>query len=274
VKPYWEGVGVRLYHGDCREVLPELEEKGIVLTDPPYSEHTHSNSRAGARALHGGSGSKGSPANISRSRHFGFEALGGSLRRFCAREFARLASRWALIFSDVESCTWWRMSIEAAGLEYVRTGAWHKIGATPQFTGDRPGVAFETITIAHARGAKGKPVKKRWTGGGTHAHWSAPIVLERGGSQNEPRLNETQKPEDLILKLIDLFSEPGELLIDPFSGAATTGVCALRRGRRALLVERREEQCERAAERLEAEIACVGYHAAKRGQVGLFAGLT
>lgn len=24
VRPYWEGDGVTLYHGDCREVLPAL----------------------------------------------------------------------------------------------------------------------------------------------------------------------------------------------------------------------------------------------------------
>ena len=27
MKPYYEHAGITIYHGDCREVLPELEEK-------------------------------------------------------------------------------------------------------------------------------------------------------------------------------------------------------------------------------------------------------
>ena len=37
---------------------------------------------------------------------------------------------------------------QLAGLEPLRVGAWVKIGGTPQFTGDRPGIGFEAIVIA------------------------------------------------------------------------------------------------------------------------------
>jgi len=36
-KPYYEGHGVTLYHGDAREILPTLPKVGLVLTDPPYA---------------------------------------------------------------------------------------------------------------------------------------------------------------------------------------------------------------------------------------------
>jgi len=38
MKPYYQDKWVTIYHGDCREVLPELAEKSVdlVLTDPPY----------------------------------------------------------------------------------------------------------------------------------------------------------------------------------------------------------------------------------------------
>ncbi len=35
-KPYYEDESVRIYHGDCREILPLLEPVDLVLTDPPY----------------------------------------------------------------------------------------------------------------------------------------------------------------------------------------------------------------------------------------------
>ncbi len=40
MKPYYQDYYVTIYHGDCREILPELEVNSIdlVLTDPPYKE--------------------------------------------------------------------------------------------------------------------------------------------------------------------------------------------------------------------------------------------
>ena len=34
--PYHESDGVTLYHGDCREILPQLGRFDLLLTDPPY----------------------------------------------------------------------------------------------------------------------------------------------------------------------------------------------------------------------------------------------
>ncbi len=34
--PYYDEDGITIYHGDCREILPQLEPVDLVLTDPPY----------------------------------------------------------------------------------------------------------------------------------------------------------------------------------------------------------------------------------------------
>jgi site-specific DNA-methyltransferase (adenine-specific) len=36
MKPYYDHAGITIYHGDCREILPELPKVDLVLTDPPY----------------------------------------------------------------------------------------------------------------------------------------------------------------------------------------------------------------------------------------------
>ena len=36
MKPYYEEAGIKIYHGDCREVLPQLGKFDLLLTDPPY----------------------------------------------------------------------------------------------------------------------------------------------------------------------------------------------------------------------------------------------
>jgi site-specific DNA-methyltransferase (adenine-specific) len=238
MRPYYDDAGVTIYHGDCREVLPTLGPVEHVITDPPYSEHVHAKSRAGARVL----AADGHAASFSRAADFGFEAMTEALRIEVARNVHHLVRRWVLVFSDVESSHLWRDRLTQTGLDYCRTGAWVKVGATPQFTGDRPAAGFEAITICHPKG------KKRWNGGGSHAVWSVPIVLNRGG--NDPRLHTTQKPEALMLSLVSLFSDDGETILDPFMGSGTTLAAAKRIGRRAIGIERDERYCEVAAKRL------------------------
>ena len=37
MKPYYQDEWVTIYHGDCRDILPELPKVDLVLTDPPYN---------------------------------------------------------------------------------------------------------------------------------------------------------------------------------------------------------------------------------------------
>jgi hypothetical protein len=235
--PYYQDAQVTLYHGDCRDVLPTLEPVDHAIFDPPYSEYVHAKSRRGGSDAPPNDGS-GRPvkSSFSRVKEFGFEALESVVRLEVALEIARLVRRWVLVFSDVESSHLWRQDLSvAAGLDYCRTGAWVKIGATPQFTGDRPAAGFEAITICHPKG------RKRWHGGGQHAVWQHAIVLNR--SHQDPRLHTTQKPEPLMVQLVSLFTDPGETILDAFAGSGTTLAAAKRKGRRAIGIEAKEEYC-------------------------------
>lgn len=253
MKPYYEQSGVTIYHGDCTDVLPHLSMVDHVITDPPYSDYVHSKSRRGGADAPPLDGSgRAVASSFSRVKEFGFEALAPDVRRFAAEWFATLCRRWVLTFSDVESSHLWRDDLKIAQdrdgdtpLEYVRTGAWIKIGATPQFTGDRPAAGFEAITIVHRRG------RKRWNGGGSHAVWRHAIVLNR--SHTDPRLHTTQKPEPLMSELVSLFTDPGDVILDAFLGSGTTAAAAKRLGRKCIGIERDEKYCEIAAKRLQQE---------------------
>lgn len=195
-----------------------------VITDPPYSEHVHGKSRRGA-SLPDGRGEKwrgesGERACLSRARELGFESITPELMQASAATFARIVKRWVLTFCDDEIAGDWKAANVAAGLQHVRVGHWHKLGCTPQFTGDRPGSDSESIVIAHPKG------RKRWNGGGTWATWTHPIALQRG--DGTIRVHTTQKPESLMLELVSLFTDPGELILDPFAGSGTTGVACIR----------------------------------------------
>lgn len=267
MKPYYQRAGVTLYHGDARDVLPGLAARGVVISDFPYSAHVHSKATSNARPLDGRGGHTPNGAcNKVRKVDLHFDHLRARDRRFFAAQAKRLAARWVLAFSDTESDWLWRLSFQAAGLEYVRTAFWHKIASTPQFTGDRPAVAYEAITIVHPKG------RKRWNGGGRGASYEFPIVQQ---SEREPRVHTTQKPAALMLALVSDFSDPGELVYDFTMGSGTTGIGCLRAPggpRRFVGIEREEKWIEAAARRLDAELDGSTYHAAKAGQIAMFGG--
>lgn len=257
-----------MHHGDCLPWLRSLPDKSVdhAIMDPPYSAHVHANARTAVRKvpLVGGKGGKFASNGrraIDRGVDFGFAHVTPETIGAVAVEVARVVRRWTLIFSDVESCHLWRAALEQAGLVYKRTCSWETIGGAPQFSGDRPASGFETITCAH------QPGRTRWNGGGKQGRYSVPIVLNRGGTP--VRFHPTAKPLDLMLALVADFTDPGDLILDPFAGSATTGAAALRLGRRFLGAEQDPGHHATACERLAAEAAGQTLAQARTGQLSL-----
>jgi DNA modification methylase len=239
IQPYYEDAAVRLYHGDCLEVLPQLEPVDHVITDPPYSILVVNTS---ARGRTEGEKRKGQQTNATR-RDLGYQGVDDSMRLAVAREVGRLARRWAMVFCDAESLTAWRIVLESAGLRHIRSGAWVSPACTPQFTGDRPGTGWEACQISHASG------RCRWNGGGSPAVW----VFNRPVNGSEDRReagHPTPKPVLLLTRILADFTDAGETILDPFSGSGTLGIAAKLNGRKAILIEREEKYCEIAAKRL------------------------
>lgn len=225
IAPYFSAKGVTLYLGDAREALPALSWD-VCLTDPPYAAEMMERGYSGFRPDFG----------------FAYEAPSGALASEIAPELAR-TPRWVAAFSDVESIHIWRAALVTAGLRYVRTCAWVKPGAAPQFTGDRPAQGWEPITLGH-----GPATALRWNGGGLPGVWGDAVP---GGAA---RIYQGQKPETLMRRLVRLFSDEGETVLDCFAGSGTTLVAALQLNRKAIGIELREESCEIIAKRIEAEL--------------------
>lgn len=253
--------------GDCLDVLPALPDKSVdhVVTDPPYGEHVHASVRSSGhatRSLFAGDG-KAYQCNTRRTTDLEFAHLAPETAGHIAKQSARLLRRWFMAFSDVETCSLWRFVVTLSGLDYVRTMAWRRIGGAPQFTGDRPASGFETITLAHPKG------RKRWNGGGKAGVYEFPIVANRLGERGT-RVHPTQKPEELILALVADFTDPDDVILDPFAGSGTTGVAALRLGRRVILIEREPKWAELCRERMRAEDEGSTLAARRAGQVPMF----
>ena len=203
--------------GDCLAELPGLADASVdvTITDPPFDQRTHrtcleSAPRGGKRRIGG---------------ELPFPPLDPDRLDIVAAQLARVTRRWIVLFSADRQVESWASALERAGARYVRLGFAVRTNPRPQMTGDRPGQAADPIVIAH-----GGTGRMRWNGGGRPARWDVPPVRFDAGGQVHP----TQKPLSLMRALVEAFTDPAELILDPFAGVGTTAVVARQTGRQFL----------------------------------------
>lgn len=241
----WTGKDWEVRLGRWQDSPPESVDH--VVSDPPYDERTHVNGRRGT-------GPKGGALTVISE--FAPKSFPPVEPQAIALPLVAISRRWVILFCAVEQLG----AYQAAALEaWVRGGVAVKSNPTPQFTGDRPGQGCDGVAIMHRKG------RKKWNGGGLPAVWD--WYTER----TEARFHETQKPVDLMLRLVELFTDPGDLVWDPYGGSMTTGVACLALGRRFLGHEMQEHYARQGAERLAAAESGLTLSAARAGQIPLFA---
>lgn len=204
----------------------------IMICDPPYSAHVHKSAVSHTRE------------DGSRKRDLGFEHLSPKLRRKIA-DFASSMRGWSLIYTDTESVGYWKISLESAGAEYVRSIPWVR-WSMPQLSGDRPPQGHEMVIIAHS-----KRTRMKWWGAGNFTHL-AHLALRGEGK------HKAEKPLDQLLDLVSWFSAPKAewkggrepQVFDPTSGSGTTAQACRILGRDFLGFELQEKWVKRAQTRV------------------------
>lgn len=230
IQPYYDQDGITVFNADCFDVLDHL---GVtvdhIITDPPYDEVTHDGARTNKI------GASGKPGQRLLS--------GGSERQFAPIDLNAIKA----VFTSVNAQRWTIATLayqHAArleqdppyGLRFVRFGVWVKPDGMPQISGDRPAMGWESVAILH-----NDSTRLRWNGGGSRAVWTENVA--RG---NHP----TEKPIGLLRDFVEQFTDPGDLILDPFMGSGTTLRAAKDLGRRAIGIELNEDYCRIAVERL------------------------
>lgn len=230
--PYYEADGITIYHGEAREVLPELRVFGtqVWLTDPPYSS-------GGFQEAGRAAGSIGKMGAKTKNDRIGGDTLSTRGYMNLMRDVLR-HSRQAIeigVFTD------WRMwlntsdALEYAGFTVRAMVVWSKgnngIG--------RPWRNQHELLAYGMRGTCDK---------GRIAKHGNVIECSRSGNEWHP----TEKPLELVSKILD--NMHGDTVLDPFMGSGTTLVAAKNLGRRAIGIEIEERYCEIAAKRLSQQV--------------------
>lgn len=216
--------GVEIRQGDAFKILPELPERfaNLILTDLPYSAEAHARAGRNPKRWH----APFTEADVLR-------VLG---------HCARLANRW-VIFACLDRRFMPLMEHRLPdGLRFIRFGTWIQKDYKRRAYPGRPSQGWEVVALLHRRG-----VGTRWNGGNRDA------VFEH--SEKSSNGHPTAKPVALYREFIELFSDPGDLILDPFAGVGTTARAAAESGRRALCIELEERWVKRARRRLSRAIA-------------------
>ena len=224
MKPYYEESGITIYHGDCREILPNLQPVDLVLTDPPYGIDYQSNMRVVSEKFD-------RIANDNNSQRFEiYQILPNVLKDNTAGIFFCSFKNYAYDYLelskyfDIKNCI-----------------VWNKGGGGIGDLAHSLLTDYELAIVAH----KGKAQIRGKRDGSV---WSVGKVFS--GSMLHP----TEKPVDICVMAINKFSDTGNLVLDPFMGSGTTLRAAKDQGRRAIGIEIEEKYCEIAAKRLQQEV--------------------
>lgn len=142
---------------------------------------------------------------------------------------------------------------------------WQKSNPTPNFGGTRLNNSHETLIWA-SKSKKSKFTFNYKTGkflnGGKQmgSIWTFPVCSgnERLKDENNEKVHNTQKPEALLHRLIVLFTNKGDLILDPFGGTMTTGAIAKKTGRNYTMIEKEEKYIKFGQRRLDETMQEIG----------------
>lgn len=163
----------------------------------------------------------------------GPNALVGNTKKLLQQRNCKVPNCWGLKDRDLMGLPWRvAFALQEDGWLLRSKITWIKKAPMPESVKNRPSNATEDIFLfaknpsyyydnQAAREASGANLRNYWILGPDSSSVPHPAVF----------------PRELARRCILLGSQPGDVILDPFSGSGTTGVVAARSNRRAILVE-------------------------------------
>jgi len=204
--------------GDCLEVMKDIPDKSIdlVLTDPPYGIKMD-------KGFDGfdGFGGKGQPIRRKRYKEDDWDSERPTKEVFS--EILRIGKVVIIFggnyFADIlPRATHWLV--------------WDKLNTMP---------TFSDCELIWTNSTRKSVMKYTFL-------WNGLIGKE------ESRFHPTQKPLELIKRIINNYSQEGDTVLDCFLGSGTTGVACKHLKRNFIGIEISEKYCEIARQRLRQDI--------------------
>ena len=224
-KPYFENEFCILYYGDCIKVLKKLEDKSIdvIFADPPYFLSSGGISCHSGKQVSVNKGSWDKSISIDDRIKFNRKWL-----KECRRVLKDNGTIWISgTFHNIYSIG---VSLEKEGFSIINNITWQKPNPAPNlacrcFTNSTETILWARKQLTPKKKGKhyfnyqlmkelnnNKQMKDVWT-------IKLPTKEEKKYGKHP-----TQKPVDLLIRIIEASTRENDVVLDPFCGSSTTGV--------------------------------------------------
>lgn len=215
--PYYDKDGITIYHADCADVLPLIDPStvALVLTDPPYGIDWQQPVKGGRITVAGKYQYNGAASRMVDS----VKGDGEMFDLATVLPFGRVVVFGANYF------------VHPPGGLIV----WDKTG------GGKAQTFMPGAEVAWTNVVAGCHI--------FHQMWAG-AYRDHSDPEWNLRVHPTQKPTKLMRWILGKWTEPGDLILDPYMGSGPIAQACHEMGRRYIGVEIVEAYCEVAVNRL------------------------
>lgn len=254
-KPYFQKNNFVLYHGDSIALLNQLAPNSVdmVFADPPY------NLSNGGFTVHAGRMVSVNKGGWDISRGF-LEDYTFHLQwlEACKRILKPHGTLWVSgTYHSIYQCG---HALQSLGYHILNDVSWFKPNASPNLSCRFFTASHETLIWAR----KEKKAKHTFNyklmkeGNWPEDKFKKPGLQMRSvWSLGTPKRDEkkfgkhpTQKPLDLLKRVILASTKKGDIILDPFTGSSTTGIAAVQQGRKFVGFDSEKDYLELSKKRL------------------------
>jgi site-specific DNA-methyltransferase (adenine-specific) len=229
--PYYEKPGFILYHGNCLDILAELPENSIdmVFADPPYLLSNGGFTVHAGRRVSVNKGEWDKSNGLEKDFEFHLQWI-----KAVKRVLKPHGTIWVSgTYHSIYQCGF---ALQLAGYHILNDIAWFKPNAPPNLSCRYFTASHETLIWAkkdkNAKHIFNYELMKngKWPedflkkpNSQMRSVWaiSTPKSIEKKFGKHP-----TQKPEELLKRIVLASTKKGDLILDPFTGSSTTGIAA------------------------------------------------
>lgn len=253
IKPYYhnEKHSIKLFHGDCLQLLPQFPRNSIdvIFADPPYFLSNGGITCHAGRMVSVNKGKWDVSHGIEESHKFNLAWLSECQQVLTKNGVIWVSGTAHIIFSV-------GFAMQQLGFKILNDIIWFKPNASPNLSCRYFTHSTETVIWA-AKNQKSKHtfnyelMKQISNGKQMRNLWeiSPPQPREKAYGKHP-----TQKPLKLLERILLASTNEGDVVLDPFNGSGSTGIAALRLGRKYIGIEVSEEYLNLTIKRLEDEL--------------------
>jgi site-specific DNA-methyltransferase (adenine-specific) len=223
-----------LYHGNCMEVMAQLPEQSVdlIFADPPYFLSNDGISCQSGKMVSVNKGKWDRSMGFAGNYQFTKEWI-AQCQRLLKPNGSIMISGTSHIIHIVGCC------LDELGFKILNDITWQKAAPPPNLSCRYFTHATETIIWA----GRDKKTKHKFNyadmkkANGDKQMTSVWKFSAPGKDEKIYGKHPTQKPLALLERIVLAASSPGDVVLDPFSGSATTGLAAIRNNRSYIGIE-------------------------------------